>query len=699
MCSWLEAVDIKLKNRGGRRWSDKVRMRSGRFGKGKDQGGVVMRNSVVAVWTLGMILFVMMVHGFYPCPYSGPADNPNETNFQVDEYIIRVEVTFPDDTHEGLVTGWVSMQCVSLVDALDRIDLDFYSSEKAMITRVARDSVETGFLFDADIIEIPLATTLDTGETVQVDVEYQVEGNDHFKFVPKPPKTVLFAYNSMVEASRWFPCLHDPSDKAWYQFQVRTLASLVSACNGTLQSDVDNGDGTHTMTWIEHEPMSTYLATVNVSEYVTFEHDWESIPVIYYVRSESLADAQIDFQNDDAILDFFDEAFGPYPFEKMGLAQVRLAGAMENQDMISYGLISGDLSNEDTFAHEISHMYWGDSVTLRGCEDVWLNEGFASYCEALWEEHFYGDAAYDAVMADFRSRYFAEDAVHRFSIYDPEDVWSNTTYRKGAWVLHMLRRVVGDPDFLAILPEYYDRYQFSHATTPDFISVCEEVSGLELDWFFDEWIYEAGYPEFQVCSRYKDNQMQIYIEQQQDNAPVFRMPAVIQLDYGTSGTVENDILIDSAVKFFSYSVASQPEGLVLDPENSILCTTEYSQQLPSTRCVIEMPATVFKTGDTCWCRVHVDNYDWQPLTEYPLFVILDVFGELFFAPSFSDFDSYLALYPTFLPGRTTIDVLPEFSWPPNTGTISGIQWYAGLTDPKMTTLHGEIGMFTFGWEE
>ena len=647
-----------------------------------------------------LVTVPLVVQGYYPCPYEGPADIPNETRFQVDEYVIGLEVIFPDGTHEGLVQGQVEMECVSLVDNLDRVQLDFFSSEKAAVSGVQVEGVTGSYVFDSDILEIPLTTPMDANESRRIVVQYQVEGGDHFKFVPKPPKVPLFAFNSMVEASRWFPCLHDPKDKALYTFEIRTATSLISACNGILESDTDHGDGTHTMTWVEYDPMSTYLATVNVSEYVTFGHTWISIPVIYYVRAESLADAQTDFQNDDAILDFYDEAFGPYPFDKMGLAQVRLAGAMENQDMISYGLISGDLANEDTFAHEISHMYWGNSVTLTGCRDVWLNEGFASYCEALWEEHFYGETQYDAVMDDFRSRYFAEDAVNRFSIYDPEDVWSNTTYRKGAWVMHMLRRIVGEEDFWAILPEYYDQYQYSHAETPDFIRVCENISGLDLDWFFDQWIYEAGYPEYRVHSRFRNNKIDIYIEQIQQNAPVFRMPAVIRLEFPSAGTVDHSIVLESGLEFFSFDAQEAPVDIDLDPDDSILCTKEYSQQsFPSSRCIVEMPAQTFKPGDTCWCRVHVDNFAGETLSGYPLFVILDVFGQLFFAPSFSSFDSYAQDYPVFPPGRMTVEVLPSFAWPGNAGTVSGIHWYAGLTDPFMTTLFGDFGMFTFGWEE
>ena len=658
-----------------------------------------MKKANCGAWIWGILLLSIPVQGYFPCPYSGPAENANETRFQVEEYLIEIEVMFPDETHEGLVRGHVVMECVSMINDLDRIELDFFSSDKSSVSDVLVNGVNTTFEFSANIVDVSLVDPIDIGDTVQIRLNYEVEGNDHFKFVPIPPKTVLFAYNSMVEASRWFPCLHDPTDKAAYEFRIRTLTSHITACNGTLTSDADNGDGTHTMTWVEHSPMSTYLATVNISEYVTFGHSWGTIPVIYYVRADSLTDAQADFQNDDAILDFFDETFGPYPFEKMGLAQVRLAGAMENQDMISYGLITGDLANEDTFAHEISHMYWGNSVTLTGCEDVWLNEGFASYCEALWEEHFYSDTAYDAVMADFRARYFAEDAVNRFSIYDPEDVWSNTTYSKGAWVLHMLRRIVGDTDFLEILPSYYQRYQYTHATTPDFQAVCEEESGMDLDWFFQQWIYQAGYPEYQVYSRYQSGETKVYVEQIQQDAPVFQMPAIIRLDLGSGGTADHSVLLDSAVEYFSFDTATEPVGIVMDPDESILCTKTYSQQLPSTRCVIEMPDESFEQGDPCWCHVHVDNFDGVTLTGYPLFVILDVFGEMFFAPSFGSFDSYLSLHPTFPPGRTTVVVLPEFPWPAVSGTVTGINWYAGLTDPDMTVLYGSLGTFAFGWEE
>jgi len=633
----------------------------------------------------------------YPCPYDGPADVSNENEYQVENYILDLSVVFPQDPDNGYVEGHSIMTCVSLQDNLQNIVIDFLKDDESSVNSITADGNNVTYDFANDLITVNLVTPLNIGETITIDVDYRVEGINHFKFLPKPPKVVLYAYNAMVESSRWFPCLHDPKDKALYEIRVTIANTMLAACNGTLESDINNSNGTHTMIWIEHAPMATYLATVNISEYVTFGHEWAGIPFIYYVRADSQAAAEYDFQNDDAILDFYDETFGPYPFEKMGLAQVKLGGAMENQDMISYGVISGNLEYEDTFAHEISHMYWGDSVTLTGCEDVWLNEGFASYCEALWEEHFYSDAAYDAVMANFRDRYFNEDANHRFSIYDPEDVWSNTTYRKGAWVLHMLRGITGDEIFFNILSTYYDQYKFSHATTPEFKAVCENLYGSDLDWFFQEWIYKAGYPEFTVFSKYVDSELHLFIQQTQVNAPIFKMPAQVKLEDSGSGTV-HDVLIESSLDYFKIDKAEKPLDIVFDPDGWVLSKTTYGTDLPATRCKINMSSDHLTTGDICWCNVYVDCYETAPLVGYPLFVILDVFGELFFAPDFSDYDSYADIHTFFNPGRTVVEVLPEFTWPAGTGSANGIIWYAALVTPDLSSLYGEMDMFSFGWE-
>ncbi len=656
--------------------------------------------------TMLMLIFVCGIcsgvcQASYPCPYSGPTDDLT-LHYHAAEYTLDVMAVFPEGDTPGYLSGVASLRCISMITGLDTIHLDFYQDDNAEIFEVSVDGIVSEYQFAASEIQIPITPALAEGDSVQIDVEYRVTGNDHFKFLPNPPRTPEFGFNAMVENSRWFPCLHDPRDKALYSFRVTVSSDRVVAANGTLESVTDNGDGTTTYFWSEHTLMASYLATINIASYTSFGHEHRGVPIVFYVLPETLEDAQVDFENVDHILDFYIDSFGPYPFEKLGLAQVRLAGAMENQDMISYGLITGDKEYEDTFAHEISHMYWGDSVTLTTCKDVWLNEGFASYCEPLWEEFFYSPEDYQRVLMTFKDEYFQEDAVHRYPIYNPDDVWSATTYQKGAWVLHMLRQILGDDRFWVVMQEYYDTYKFAHATTPAFQMICERHYSQPLDWFFQEWIYEQGYPEFEVSSTYQPGEspkLIVWVIQTQENAPeTFRMPSNIRWTYADLTSESAEILIDSRIERFEFSVSQEPASVELDPDWRILKKMTVTEPR-NTSVTLWMPSVALTPGDLCECMVTVNNYENANLKEYPLFVILDIYNQYFFAPSFSSYDNYLQRYPEFPLGSTMIPVLPSFEWPGGVGSGGPVYWYAGLTNPGMTELFGDMDTLSFVWSE
>ncbi|MBN1356582.1 hypothetical protein JXA40_10015 [bacterium] len=637
---------------------------------------------------------------YYQCPYSGPTDDV-ELAYSAEHYALSLELTFPAESQEGALFGSVTIDGISLSDDLDRIALDFLDVETVEIFTIHLDGSTADHQFENHEIAITVPVPKMQGELFQVIVEYRIEGLKHFQFRPRGEER--YAFNSMVANSRWFPCLHDPRDKATYEFTITVPSGKTAVANGLLQSIIDNGDRTETYRWVESDPMATYLATINVADYEVYRHDYNGMPVVYYIVGEKMAAAQYDFAHDHDILDFFTSAFGPYPFDKLGLADVPLGGAMENQDMISFGtnLITGDRTYEDTFAHEISHMWWGDSVTLTGCFDVWLNEGFASYCEALWEEHFYGQEAYDAVMAAHRDKYFSEDETHRYSIYDPEVVWSATTYKKAAWVLHMLRWVLGESDFWALLPDYYDRFKYGHATTDDFQAVCEDHYGSSLEWFFQEWIYDQGYPEFELAYRIvKDGEyLQMHVKQVQQDAPaVFVMPVEIEWT-GTGGQTCSEIVwIDESEELFRFEIVEDLNTVAFDPREKILKKVEWTAWTAETGVKLWMPGTMFHAGEPCACSATVLNAEIETLENYPLFVILDVFGQYYFAPSFSDFDNFLSCHPTFPIGYTAVSVLPEFAWPAGAGTVAGVRWYAGLTNPGMTALCGTMDIWEFGWD-
>jgi aminopeptidase N len=654
---------------------------------------------------LGILLMSIPVLAdeFFDCEYSGPTDDA-VLSFSAEHYTLNLEISYPTETEEGAIYGTCVMDGISLEDGLNQVKLDFVDLETVVINQVTLNASPVSYQFENHEIIIPVSPPLNNEEPFTVSVNYRLEGLKHFQFRPKGNER--YALNAMVTNSRWFPCLHDPRDKATFTISVTVPGGKTAASNGLLQSVIQNDDRTNTFLWEESDPMATYLATINVADYTVINDDYHGMPLIYFIIPEKVDAAAVDFANDHEILDFYTSAFGPYPFDKLGLADVSLGGAMENQDMISYGtsLITGDLSNEDTFAHEISHMWWGDSVTLTGCYDVWLNEGFASYCEALWEENFYGQAAYDNVMATHKQKYFNEDANHRYSIYDPEVVWSATTYKKASWVLHMLRWVLHEEHFWSVLPDYYDRFKYSHATTEDFQSVCETYYGDSLDWFFQQWIYDQGYPEFQIAYRVIDTgqtTLQVHVKQVQQNAPpVFKMPVTISWSATGEETQSALVWIDQAEDLFTFPITWTPDTVEFDPSEKILKKVEWVEWSVSSGVELWMPGTLFTPGDTCSCRVFVTNAETDSLEMYPLFVILDVFGSYYFAPTFSEYDTYLALYPSFSTGVTEIEILPEFEWPGGeTGTVSGVRWYAALTDPGITGIFGSMDMWEFGWDD
>jgi len=342
-----------------------------------------------------------------------------------------------------------------------------------------------------------------------------------------------------------------------------------------LQETRRNADRTSTYIWRERDPISTYLVTVNVSGYVLLTDDYQGIPCTYYVFPEDQPKAEIDFQNVPDILGFYESVFAPYPFEKMGLAETMLGGAMENQDMIAYGriLLTGDLTYEPILAHEISHMYWGDSVTLTKCQDTWLNEGFASYCEPLWAEFWHGTDEYDATMAEFKMAYLTGGAADE-PVGDPDEVWSATVYCKGAWVLHMLRYVIGEEAFWQVMPQYYAAFAYGHATTQDFQAVAETVHGAELEWFFDEWVYEPWHPEigfgWTVIDSTPDTvTVEVGVDQVQTSGPMFRMPLELDIEL-SMGVLTHTFLMERASQRILFQLPEAPVSIRCDPREKVL---------------------------------------------------------------------------------------------------------------------------------
>ena len=265
------------------------------------------------------------------------------------------------------------------------------------------------------------------------------------------------------------------------------------AANGLLIDEIDQGDS-RTFVWEAGDPMASYLATINIAEFdVIREEGPDGLPIINFFPPERSRWLQRDFAPTAEMISYFSELVGPFPFESYGaiVMDVPFGGALETQTRPVFGRAA---TMEMIVAHELAHQWFGNSISLAHWQDIWLNEGFATYLHHLWTEQTKGKTVFDATM---RGMYTTMKLRQMPPPGKPDlvDLFSPSVYTRGAWTLHALRLAVGDDTFFQILRTYYARFQNSNATTADFIAVAEEVSGQALDDLFQAWLYDEAVPD------------------------------------------------------------------------------------------------------------------------------------------------------------------------------------------------------------
>jgi aminopeptidase N len=299
-------------------------------------------------------------------------------------------------------------------------------------------------------------------------------------------------------ASTWYPVNDHPLDKATYSMRVTVPKPYVVAANGLLQQTIDNG-ATTTYVWATAHPLASYLVTVDIARYkVETATGPNGLPIRNYFPPEIADQAHAVFAPTADMIAYFSSVFGPYPFEAYGVAVIdkNLGFAMETQTMSVFGRDAATQppnQAEDVVAHELAHQWFGDSVSLDTWQDIWLNESFATYAAWLWSEHELGPGSADHIA---RRTYMQLAQMNLPPTGDPPptDLFNTGVYERGALVLHALRLTIGDEAFFRTLRTYAARFRDGNASTPDFVAVAEQVSGQNLDAFFDNWLYGAKLP-------------------------------------------------------------------------------------------------------------------------------------------------------------------------------------------------------------
>lgn len=293
-------------------------------------------------------------------------------------------------------------------------------------------------------------------------------------------------------SATWFPVNDHPTDKSSYTFEITVPEGLVAVANG-LPAGSSTADGTTTWLWDAPDPMAAYLATASIGDYVVDEYvAANGTPIFDAVDPARLGAPSADLALTSDMLVFFEGLYGPYPFNSYG--------AIVDDDSVGYALETQTRSffsrnaREGTIAHELAHQWMGDHVSPERWADIWLNEGWATYSEWMWSEHRGGDSA--AVSFDDVMSIPADDEFWELVVADPQPLglFAGPVYDRGAATLHALRVKIGDDAFFELAQTWVERFGGGTASTQDFAALAEEVSGQDLEAFFDVWVYTPEKP-------------------------------------------------------------------------------------------------------------------------------------------------------------------------------------------------------------
>ncbi len=310
----------------------------------------------------------------------------------------------------------------------------------------------------------------------------------------------------------WFPCRDNFTDKATYDYFITVPDTLTAACPGTLQEVIPNADTTHTFHWSLSSPISTYLSSIAVSRYIILRDSLQGmrgiIPAQYFIRPGDREKAETTFSHVQQYLTIFEDLFGPYPWEKAGYAVVPFPhGAMEHATCISVPdyAVDGTHDHDLLLAHEFSHSWFGNFVTCKSAGDMWLNEGWATYCEGLYLEYSRGEEAYKKYMSDIHRRvlqwaHIADDGYYALAGIPEEITYGTTVYKKGADIIFTLRNFLGDKLFFDALKKYFREYAYKNVSTEEFEHFLTKTTHRDLQEFFNTWIYTPGFPHFSLDS-------------------------------------------------------------------------------------------------------------------------------------------------------------------------------------------------------
>jgi aminopeptidase N len=407
--------------------------------------------------------------------------------------------------------------------------------------------------------------------------------------------TEIWTQGETEANSVWLPTIDKPNQKMTDEIAMIVPDKYVTLSNGKLVSQRKNADGTRTDTWKMELPHAPYLLFMGVGDYAIIKDSYKGKEVSYYVDKEYAPVARKIFGLTPEMIGFYSKITGiDYPWVKYSqiTGHEYVSGAMENTTATLHSdaaqqdareLTDGNVW-EEVIAHELFHQWFGDLVTTESWSNITLNESFADYAETLWNEYKYGKDAGDEHIFENRQTYLADPAnatkpLVRFYYNDKEDVFDQVSYPKGGAILHMLRNYVGDSAFFKALNLYLTTNKFKSAEAHQLRLAFEEVTGRDLNWFWNQWYFGAGHPNLNITYRYDEaaRKVQVIVSQSQAGT-IFKVPVAIDIYNGSSKT-RYKVWVQNKVDTFSFASSTKPDLVNFDGDKMLLCTKTENKTL------------------------------------------------------------------------------------------------------------------------
>lgn len=522
---------------------------------------------------------------------------PKNPNIDVINYIFRLDLS--DTTDE--IVGEATVDVRFLVDGIQEVRLDLTNASKDLsgkgmnVSRVTGDGKAVEYRHENNALIVRLLTASKANQREKFTIFYKGIPATGLKIANnKYGDRTFFSDNWPDKGRNWLPTVDHPSDKAMCEFIVTAPNHYQVVSNGLKIEETDLPGNRRVTHWKQSVPIASWLYVLGVARFaVQYVDEFEGKSIQTWVYHQ---DRDAGFYDFDVVtkkaLAFYSDAVGPFPYEKLANIQSNsVSGGMEAASAILYSenSVVGDRNVRwrNVVIHEIAHQWFGNSVTEKDWDEIWLSEGFATYFTLLFIEHQYGrDEFVEGLRSSKKSvdAFYLKNPNYRLvhdNLKDMKDVTTSQIYQKGSWTLHMLRGVVGTENFWKGIRAYYRQYRDSHATVADFRRVMEEVSGKDLSGFFEQWLYKPGTLKYKGNWSYDANtkQVTIKLDQVQTDGSLFKMPVQIAVYYsGQTKPQMQTVQADAKSNVFSINVSGEPEKVILDPEMWVLMDADFTKK-------------------------------------------------------------------------------------------------------------------------